>query len=249
MILSLHNHSLERMFVHPARAFPSRASNTVMNKRTDGAALLHSDVTYDVFAIPDPPSSADVRDYRELRLAALRTDPSAYSSTYEREAAFDEEAWRARVAGSGMVTFVARALYPDTTSEDGTDSAGEGRDAVGHGEGVGTMRVFAARTLPAGEGPQGVDRERDYFVFGMWVRPEHRRRGVGRKLLESGLAWVLEDAAAHVGPEGAIGVWLAVTATKCGAKKMYEAAGFRELPDEHSADDVVGETWMCRQCS
>ncbi|RDX43066.1 hypothetical protein OH76DRAFT_1244564 [Lentinus brumalis] len=200
-------------------------------------AAVHSGTTYAVCAIPDPPSSADIHDYREVRLTALRTDPSAYSSTYEREAAFDEETWRARLTGSGNVTLVARARRPDTL-----DGSTEGR-----GEGVGCMRVIAARSLPAGEGPQGVDPGRDYFVFGMWVRPEHRRRGVGSMLLENGLAWVLEDAAARMGSEGAAGVWLAVTATNSGAKRMYEEAGFRELSEEHSADDLPGEIWMSRK--
>lgn len=50
--------------------------------------------------------SADVdsRDpvlYRQIRLDALSTDPGAFASTYEREVAFDDSVWRARLRGFG----------------------------------------------------------------------------------------------------------------------------------------------------
>ncbi len=38
--------------------------------------------------------------YRSIRLASLQTNPEAFGSTYEREAAFDEATWRARLSGS-----------------------------------------------------------------------------------------------------------------------------------------------------
>src|SRR5262245_1259330 len=54
----------------------------------------------------------DWRAVRGLRLSARQTDAFSFGSTYEREAAFTEDAWRewARedAAGDGTATFLAR---------------------------------------------------------------------------------------------------------------------------------------------
>lgn len=46
-----------------------------------------------------PLSPDETELYRRLRLDALRTDPSAFGSNLERELAFDDATWRARMAG------------------------------------------------------------------------------------------------------------------------------------------------------
>ncbi|RPD52192.1 hypothetical protein L226DRAFT_493143 [Lentinus tigrinus ALCF2SS1-7] len=199
----------------------------------------HGETVYKVTGLPDPPSSADIRDYRTVRLEALRRDPSAFTSTYEREAAFDEETWRGRLTGSGKATFVARARRSDSLPSairvDGADEA-EGKEAVG------CMTVIAAHNLGTGQIPGGVAPERDYFVFGMWVHPGHRRRGVGKMVLKDGLAWIVKDAAARLGQEAAVRVWVAVTAANFGAKKIYEEVGFIKVPTVEKEE--AGEIWM-----
>jgi ribosomal protein S18 acetylase RimI-like enzyme len=47
------------------------------------------------------------REYRTLRLTALRTDPLAYSSTYDASAGYPDEYWRARLANPGSVILFA----------------------------------------------------------------------------------------------------------------------------------------------
>lgn len=44
----------------------------------------------------------DFADYRRIRLEALKTDPDAFGSHYEREATFDDETWRSRMTGPGF---------------------------------------------------------------------------------------------------------------------------------------------------
>ncbi len=46
----------------------------------------------------------DLGVVRELRLRALKTDPTSFGSTYEREAAFAAEVWEERVGPERKVT-------------------------------------------------------------------------------------------------------------------------------------------------
>jgi dihydropteroate synthase len=55
-------------------------------------------------------------------------------------------------------------------------------------------------------------------VYAMWVAPEARTRGAGRKLVEAGLAWARERAA--------LDVQLRVATGQVAARRLYEACGF-----------------------
>ena len=84
----------------------------------------------------------DWTTWRDLRLRALRDSPSAFGSTYEREAAFDEAFWRERLAPTEP-TDVAVLAYRDGV-------------AVGMGGGFGDLpgfvHVVAMWTAPAHRG-------------------------------------------------------------------------------------------------
>src|SRR2546422_570208 len=45
-------------------------------------------------------SAAQWREYRAIRLAALRDAPTAFARTYAEEAAFADDAWQARARAS-----------------------------------------------------------------------------------------------------------------------------------------------------
>lgn len=70
--------------------------------------------------------------YREIRLLALQNSPEAFGSTYAREASFDEQVWRDRLAArstytawDGGICIGTATGIPDQNGDDG------GRELVG----------------------------------------------------------------------------------------------------------------------
>ena len=130
---------------------------------------------------------------------------------------------------------------------------GSSRDKQeGGGDYVGMIGVVGAVHIPNTVHPQGVDATRTYFMFGMWVHPEHRQKGVGRKLMEAGLAWARRDAKEGLtgqddgGEERLWGfeVWLSVKQSNHTARALYEGMGFKEVEDSLGEK---GEVWMRRK--
>ena len=70
-------------------------------------------------------------------------------------------------------------------------------------------------------------------VFGMFVAPEHRRRGVGTALL----AYAIAEARAQQGLEQLV---LTVTASNASARRLYARHGFRSFGVEPRAIRVDG---------
>jgi ribosomal protein S18 acetylase RimI-like enzyme len=124
-----------------------------------------------------------------VRLRALETDPTSFGSTYERAAAFERTDW-------------------DEWADE--DAAGE-----------------TGATLVALRGPEPVgivtgrrdDHEAGLFhVYAMWVAPEARRDGVGRRLLAEIEAWMTSCGAAVS--------QLSVTSEAAAARHLYESSGY-----------------------
>jgi GNAT superfamily N-acetyltransferase len=126
---------------------------------------------------------------KAVRLRSLATDPSSFASTYAREAAFAEDEWADWAAG-------------DASGEDkATLLAMREREPVG--------LVAAYRD----------ERERNLFhVVAMWVAPEVRRAGLGRRLLGEIEAWILSS--------GGDCSQLLVGDEALAARRLYEAAGY-----------------------
>lgn len=107
--------------------------------------------------------------FKDLRLAALKESPHAFSSTYESAVERSWESWRdqadSSAAGTQRCTLIAFA---------------DGRP-VGLGA--------AYRDCPAAD-------EGELLQF--WVRPGWRRRGVGRELLEALVHWCEEGGVRRV---------------------------------------------------
>ena len=132
--------------------------------------------------------------YRDLRLRALADSPDAFGSTWERERRRSDEDWTAR-----LVADAASRWSIPFVAEDGDQLVG-----------LVWGRIEAQQPDTA-------------HVFQMWVAPESRGLGVGRKLLSAVVAWA-RDARAHQ-------VVLNVTVGDTAARRLYVAAGFRPEGD------------------
>jgi ribosomal protein S18 acetylase RimI-like enzyme len=125
-------------------------------------------------------------------LRALQTDPASFGSTHERELAFEPARWEEWAAGDAEGGLHSTLL------------ALSGDPAVGI--------VTGARD----------DDEAELFhVYSMWVAPEARRGGLGRRLLTEIEAWMRDS--------GGKTVQLSVTNEAVAAQRLYESAGY--LPD------------------
>jgi ribosomal protein S18 acetylase RimI-like enzyme len=73
---------------------------------------------------------ADWRDLRTIRLEALRSEPAAYSSTYEETLAWSDEDWRQRLADDRRLQLLARVRGRPSGIVGGYLGSDEGDDSV-----------------------------------------------------------------------------------------------------------------------
>jgi ribosomal protein S18 acetylase RimI-like enzyme len=127
---------------------------------------------------------------KAIRLRSLATDPSSFASTHAREAAFAEDEWVDWAAG-------------DASGEEKTTLlAIRGREPIGL---VAAYRDGHERAL--------------FHLVAMWVAPEARRAGIGRRLLGEIETWVAAS--------GGDCVQLSVADQAFPAVSLYEGAGYR----------------------
>jgi GNAT superfamily N-acetyltransferase len=142
----------------------------------------------------------EVERLRALRLRGLGDAPYAFGSTLARESAFADAVWVERAARSAAGE--DKVTY---VAEDGDRWVG----LV-----TGSLEVEDGR----------------FHLFGMFVEPDARGRGVGAALVEAVIGW----ARGH----GATRLYLGVTATNDAALRLYERCGFRPTgtrrPLEHT---------------
>ncbi|KAJ3877570.1 hypothetical protein F5051DRAFT_329551 [Lentinula edodes] len=196
--------------------------------------------TYNVVPIPfSPLPQSHVDKHASLRLLALRTNPECFSSTLEDESRLSPEQWRGRIDTEDRVTFIAVAseilehapfdaplakwvglvtvLTPEFLQERWVDLPRK-------------FRKFAMRSgKPA------------HVLVSMWVHPEHRHKGLGRRLILQAVDWV-KNRVEKSGVEDKRGdVVLEVFKQNTGAIVLYRAMGFEDI------EEVSASIWMGRK--
>src|SRR5215207_2808464 len=73
---------------------------------------------------------SDWRDLQAIRLEALRSEPAAYSSTYEETLSWSDEDWRRRLANDRRMHLLARARSRPIGIIGGYLGSDEGDDSV-----------------------------------------------------------------------------------------------------------------------
>jgi ribosomal protein S18 acetylase RimI-like enzyme len=140
----------------------------------------------------------DLDAYIALRQRGLRECPLAFSSSAETDFASSPEALRPQIARAPEWMIFGAFL----------DSALAG--AVG---------LYRARHAKAAHRMQ---------LWGMYVAPEHRGRGLGARLLEAAIA--------HARALGGVAtIDLSVTSAAEAARRLYERAGFVAWGTQHDA--------------
>jgi ribosomal protein S18 acetylase RimI-like enzyme len=143
-------------------------------------------------------NSSDAAAYRSLRLRGLRECPAAFGSSYAEEARKPLERYAERLA---------------TTPDHWTYGAFDGEDLVGV---VTLVRDGHLKSRHKAD------------LYAMYVAPRHRRLGLGRQLLERGIA----RARAM---RGVRRLKIAVVESNQPALSLYRSLGFRVFAREEEA--------------
>ncbi len=192
------------------------------------------DAPISIYRIPNPASLEDVTRYSHIRLSALKTNPEAFSSTFEEAAKYTQQQWSERVNTDGRTTLAAR--------RGGSDAAEDG-----HEEWLGTLSVLHPRMLRPMTGVfpliprigdavarDEIDR---YLLVGMWVHPSARKTGIGEKLIQAALDIIKDEA----GVPSKM-VFLEVHTENAVAKGLYAKMGFMEETECEGVEE--GHTCM-----
>jgi ribosomal protein S18 acetylase RimI-like enzyme len=176
----------------------------------------------------------DWQALRDIRLEALRDAPSAFGSSYEREAAFGEPDWLRRIArGGNFLAFIPEVRAPEVRASE--VRASEVRASEVRASEVRASEVRASE--PAGL-IGGYPETADIVeLVSMYVRPKARGRGVGEALVAAVFAW------AQARDAKTVHLW--VTESNDPARALYERCGFsptgerQPLPSDPSLDEIA----------
>ncbi len=130
--------------------------------------------------------------YRAVRLRALQDSPNAFGSTYDAESSGSDQHWADRL---------------QTLETSGRDRALVSETSDGFC-GLAWCKISAVETSQAN-------------IYQMWVAPEVRGQGIGRRLLTGALNWAVGA--------GVRRVVLGVTVSDSPAWRLYVSMGFRPV--------------------
>ena len=209
-------------------------------------------MAYTISPIPKPVSGEHLTQYIRLRLAALKTNPEAFGSTFAGESAFPHLQWRARVNNPARTTFFAvtgPSTMPDSSLGDTSSHHDEKIDQ--ESKWVGTLSLLGPDMLRGVTFPPKIaDRDEEiYMLTGMWVDPEFRKKGVGRQLVEHALRAVRDFSVIGNNRQNREGndkrgriLVLEVHNDNVEAQRLYQRQGFVVQPRDTSEED--DKEWM-----
>jgi GNAT superfamily N-acetyltransferase len=177
-------------------------------------------MAFEIFLVPhdDEAARAWQHQVKEFRLLALKAAPDAFSSTYEREAAFGDDVWYQRLMNPKASSFLAIQ-----------DSR-----IVGNLTLIGPLPYLAEDYSPASSTSTPEDIPVSHWCTnGMFVLPEARRQGIAKALIERSIEFGHEQAGLS-GKEfvGSVGV----NRDNHAARKLYEYTGYVAISSEPDPD-------------
>ena len=158
----------------------------------------------------EPITRLNVLLFKEVRLRALEDSPGAFDSTYARESQFADSEWMQRV-------------------EQWSGMSGAGFLAMDAGTACGIAGSFLDQNDPTRA-----------HLISMWTAPKHRKRGIGRLLVNEVLNWALGRNAREL--------QLMVTSNNEPAIRFYQRLGFTQTgrTEPYPNDPAVVEYEMSR---
>jgi len=134
-------------------------------------------------------SMDDWETYKSLRLSSMSDSPDSFGATLDRETSYPDEEWLSRL--------------------DPLDRAATALPLVAEIEGT-----------PVGLAWGLVHKQssKEAHIYQMWVKPEARNKGIGRKLVETIISWARDSQLTSLA--------LSVTTTNNAAVSLYESTGF-----------------------
>lgn len=182
------------------------------------------------FLIPRNDESARTwqERYKDFRLLSLKTAPEAFLSTYDREAAFEDEVWFKRLTNPEAFTFVAvdsRRIIGSLTMIGPLPYIPEDHSPLQNP----WNPPLTGKTTPAKELTTS-----HWRINAMFVLPEARRQGTAKDIIEKAIAYARELAVLS-GKEFVASI--AVDDDNLPAKYLYEKCGFVTIKSELEKPD------------
>ncbi|KAK0462025.1 uncharacterized protein EV420DRAFT_141721 [Desarmillaria tabescens] len=134
-----------------------------------------SDDAYETFTLNVPPSEDEIDKFIAIRLLALQIDPSSFRTTYENAKNLPREKHVQRIASHDQVMVI---VSHKATGEWVAMS------------GVASPKVLAELDYPLPEVVYEGRKGSGYLFVSLWVHPEHRRRGLAKRMFDRCIEWV-----------------------------------------------------------
>jgi ribosomal protein S18 acetylase RimI-like enzyme len=136
-------------------------------------------------------TETDAEDFRNIRLRALRDNPEAFGSSHEESLTIP-------------LASVVQRLRNESTADDNFILGAFEHTLVGI---VGFRRE------------QGIKERHKGMIWGMYVTPEMRGKGIGKALISQSIAYAS-------GSQGLLQIHLSVVTTQDDARHLYRSLGF-----------------------